>query len=118
MKVILSVTEGPHKGRIFSFQDHDNFIVGRAPCAHFRLSDSDKFFSRIQFILEVNPPYCRLMDMASTNGTRVNGRKVKTLDLKDGDLIKGGETVIQVSIQDDAASLHPAKEEGTPQGTL
>src|SRR3954453_19835353 len=80
MKVTLSVTEGPHKGRDFTFQEHDNFIVGRAPCAHFRLSLKDKYFSRVHFMVEVNPPCCRLMDMGSRNGTRVNGRKVTKAD--------------------------------------
>jgi serine/threonine-protein kinase len=104
MKVTLSVTEGPHKGRDFTFREYDNFIVGRAPCAHFRLPLKDKFFSRVHFMVEVNPPRCRLMDMGSTNGTRVNGRKLSKSDLKDGDLIKGGETVIRVTIEDDPDS--------------
>jgi hypothetical protein len=30
MKVTLTVIAGPHQGREFSFQEHDNFIVGRA----------------------------------------------------------------------------------------
>jgi serine/threonine-protein kinase len=100
MQVTLSVTRGPHLGRVFTFHEHDNFIVGRARCAHFRLPLKDKYFSRVHFMVEVNPPRCRLMDMGSTNGTRVNGRKVRTADLKDGDRIKGGETVIHVAIQE------------------
>src|SRR3954453_23314499 len=106
MKIVLSVIEGPHKGQDFMFEEHDNFIVGRAPCAHFGLPLKDKYFSRVHFMVEVNPPHCRLMDMGSTNGTRVNGRKVRTADLKAGDLIKGGETVIQVSVQDSGLGSH------------
>jgi serine/threonine-protein kinase len=64
----------------------------------------DKHFSRVHFMVEVNPPCCRLVDMGSTNGTRINGRKVAKADLKDGDRIKGGETVIQVAIQEGADS--------------
>jgi serine/threonine-protein kinase len=40
------------------------------------------------------------MDMNSTNGVAVNRRKVTTTDLKDGDLIKAGATVIRVSLQE------------------
>ncbi len=38
------------------------------------------------------------MDMASSNGTSVNDRKVTTIDLKDGDVIKGGKTIIAVAL--------------------
>ena len=66
----------------------------------------DKYFSRHHFLIEVNPPKCRLLDLASTNGTRVNGRKVRSADLKADDLIKGGITTIRVAIKEyDAAFL-------------
>lgn len=87
MRITLTVTEGPHAGQVFTFQEHDNFIVGRSKRAHFRLPLKDKYFSRIHFMVEVNPPHCRLMDMGSTNGTHVNGQKVTMADLKDGDQI-------------------------------
>ena len=99
MKVSLKVISGPHTGREFNFEEHDTFIVGRASYAHFRLSKKDQFFSRAHFLIEVNPPFCRLMDMASTNGTIVNKEKVTDVDLKDGDLIQGGGTTIRVTIE-------------------
>ncbi|HUY31867.1 MAG TPA: FHA domain-containing serine/threonine-protein kinase [Pirellulales bacterium] len=98
MEVVLSVTEGPHRGRNFTFRNHDTFIVGRASSAHFRLPQKDQHFSRVHFMIEVNPPHCRLMDAGSTNGTFVNGRRVTTADLRDSDLIQGGNTVIRVSV--------------------
>ena len=111
MQVTLTVTDGPHLGRVFTFREHDNFIVGRAACAHFRLPLKDKYFSRVHFMVEVNPPSCRLVDMGSTNGTRVNGRKVTKADLKDGDRIKGGETGISVAIEEGVdSSLFESKE--------
>ena len=58
----------------------------------------DKCISRIHFMIEMNPPQCRLIDMGSTNGTRVNGQKVATADLKDGDRITAGETVLVVTV--------------------
>jgi eukaryotic-like serine/threonine-protein kinase len=99
MQVTLQVTAGPHQGRTFIFRDHDTFIVGRASYAHFRLEARDKYFSRAHFLIEVNPPLCRLIDMGSTNGTSVNGAKVNEVDLKDGDRIQGGKTVLTVGIE-------------------
>lgn len=99
VRVTLAVIKGPHEGREFSFEEHDNFIVGRAKFVQFRLPVRDKFFSRVHFMVEVNPPLCRLTDMGSTNGVAVNGRKVTSADLRDGDLIKAGQTVIRIAIE-------------------
>jgi len=97
MQIVLEVVEGPHRGRRFTFDGHDHFIVGRARCAHFRLPKKDPYFSRVHFMVEFNPPHCRLVDAGSMNGTRVNGRRVQAADLKDGDLIQAGGTVLKVS---------------------
>ena len=38
MRIALTVVKGPHQGREFVFEQHDNFIVGRAKFARFQLS--------------------------------------------------------------------------------
>jgi serine/threonine-protein kinase len=101
MKVTLTVIEGPHKGSSFDFVEHDAFLVSRSPEVQFRLPLRDRTLSRIHFLVEVNPPSCRLMDMASTNGVRVNGKKVHTVDLRDGDQIQAGVTVLAFAVVDD-----------------
>jgi serine/threonine-protein kinase len=98
MQIKLEVTAGPHCGRVFQFTGHDTFLVGRSKQAHFRLPVKDKYFSRVHFMVEINPPQCLLMDMTSTNGTYVNGRKVQSVHLKDGDQIEAGDTVIRVMV--------------------
>ena len=97
MQIVLEVIEGPHRGRRFTFDGHDNFIVGRARAAHFRLPQRDPYFSRVHFMVEVNPPHCRMVDMGSTNGTGVNGVRVDSAGLEHGDLVQGGDTVLRVS---------------------
>jgi eukaryotic-like serine/threonine-protein kinase len=101
MQVNLAVVDGPHRGRSFTCIGHENFLVGRSNRAHFRLPRADQFFSRLHFMIETNPPCCRLFDMNSTNGTLVNGHRIMSVDLKDGDLIQGGETVIRISMLGD-----------------
>ena len=101
MKVTLTVVEGPHSGSRFEFRDHDAFLVGRSPEVQFRLPLRDKSLSRVHFLVEVNPPSCRLMDMASTNGVRVNGRRVHSADLRHGDRIQAGGTVLDFTVEDD-----------------
>jgi serine/threonine-protein kinase len=109
MQVLLRVVAGPHQDRKFTFTGHDTFLVGRSMHAHFRLDSSDRYFSRFHFLIEINPPRCHITDLGSRNGTHVNGRRIRSLELKSGDEIRAGHTVIQVDIstkrEDETATL-------------
>jgi len=97
MQVNLKVISGPYKGRIFSFTQHDSFLIGRNPDAHLCLPD-DRYFSRNHCLLEMNPPHSYLRDLGSTNGTFVNGHRVQDASLNNGDRIQCGETVLVVEV--------------------
>jgi eukaryotic-like serine/threonine-protein kinase len=97
MQVNLKVIAGPYKGRIFSFTQHDSFLIGRSLEAHLCLTN-DRFFSRNHCLLEINPPHSFLRDLGSTNGTFVNGQRVKEAALQNGDRIQGGETIVVVEV--------------------
>jgi hypothetical protein len=97
MQVNLKVIAGPYQGRIFSFTQHDSFLIGRSPEAHLYLPD-DRFFSRNHCLLEINPPHSFLRDLGSTNGTFVNGQRVREAYLQNGDRIQGGESVLVVEV--------------------
>jgi serine/threonine-protein kinase len=97
MQINLKVTAGPYKGRIFSFTQHDSFLIGRSPEAHLCLPE-DRFFSRNHCLLEMNPPHSHLRDLGSTNGTFLNGQRVKEAALKNGDRIQCGETILIVEV--------------------
>jgi serine/threonine protein kinase len=113
--VSLVVTAGPIRGQRFEFTRHDTFLFGRAPDCHARLAASDASASRHHFLLEVNPPSARLRDLGSLNGTHVNGvrhggrpagespedaaaRGGAEVDLRDGDEVRVGATVIRVEV--------------------
>lgn len=97
MQINLKVTAGPYKGRIFSFAQHDSFLIGRNPEAHLCLPD-DRYFSRNHCLLEMNPPHSFLRDLGSTNGTFLNGQRVQNGSLKNGDRIQCGETILLVEV--------------------
>src|SRR5688500_13386134 len=97
MQVNLRVLAGPYKARVFSFTQPDTFPLGRANDAHLCLTD-DKFFSRHNCLLEITPPHCFLRDLGSTNGTFVNGQRVREAFLQNGAQIQGGETVLLVEV--------------------
>lgn len=98
MSISLVVTAGPHIGRRFVFHDHDVFLVGRAKPSHFQIADKDIFFSRIHFLVELNPPSCRLIDLKSQNGTFVNGKRATSHELRHRDEIKAGHTFVHVEV--------------------
>jgi serine/threonine-protein kinase len=100
MRVSLRVIAGPHTGRVFTFDQHETFLIGRSESAHFCLPE-DRYFSRHHCILEIAPPQCFLRDLGSTNGTFVNGQRTESIYLKSGDRIQGGETVIEVEVASD-----------------
>jgi serine/threonine-protein kinase len=99
MRITLTVTGGPHLGRAFNFAEHDTFLVGRSKKATFRLPGKDKYFSRVHFMIELNPPLCRVHDMGARNQTYVNGERVESRDLRDGDEIRAGKTILKVRIE-------------------
>src|SRR5437899_693552 len=97
MRVTLRVLAGPYRGREFTFDQHDTFLIGRSDSAHLYLPE-DKFFSRHHCLLEIAPPRCFLRDLGSTNGTFVNGKKVPEAHLVSGDRVQGGQTVFEVVV--------------------
>ncbi len=97
MRLTLTVVAGPHSGQEFHFDRHDTFLVGRTADCHFQLSYDDPYFSRRHFLVELNPPRCRVMDLNSRNGIKVNGLKVDDAELKDGDEVRAGQTVFRLT---------------------
>jgi serine/threonine-protein kinase len=116
MRITLSVTAGPHLDERFEFTEHSTFLVGRSRQAHFRLKSKDRHLSRVHFLVEVNPPCCRLLDMGSHNGTFVNGKQVAQADLHDGDRIRAGRTMLLLSIESEQApAADPTAAQGVPE---
>ncbi len=99
MKVELEVSAGPHSGAVYRFDRHDTFVVGRSSGAQFSVPD-DGFLSRHHFLIEFNPPACLLRDLGSTNGTKVNGLRVETLKLRNGDQIAAGGSSFVVRVEE------------------
>jgi serine/threonine-protein kinase len=118
MRVELTFTEGPEKGRVLRFDEPDCFLFGRAEDARISIP-GDPHLSRHHFLLEISPPDCKVTDLDSKNGVVVNsmrygGRKppapgVKQAPeglmealLQDGDEIAVGMTRMRIGIRMDA----------------
>jgi serine/threonine-protein kinase len=103
VKVRLRVIGGPEVGRVVVLEGRQNLIAGRATDAQLCVA-GDAAFSRHHFLLEVDPPRMYVRDLDSRHGTFVNGRRVGEADLRSGDEVRGGETVLRVELADEAAA--------------
>ena len=97
MELVLRVTSGPHAGMSRTFRDESSILVGRSPALPVPLPE-DRRLSREHFRIDIDPPVCSLTDLGSTNGTKVNGLRVETSMVRDGDVISVGQTSIEVNI--------------------
>ena len=97
MELVLRVTSGPHEGVVRVFSSAGTYFVGRATHVPFSLPDY-LLLSREHIRFEVSPAVCDLIDLGSTNGTKVNGLRVDRVRLSHGDLIAAGESTIDVSL--------------------
>src|SRR5208283_5061695 len=95
MNIVLRVISGPHEGQECQINRSGSFIVGRASRAAFPMT-GDLALSREHFQLENFPPLCHLVDLGSTNGTKVNGLRVERVLLREGDLVAAGESSFAV----------------------
>lgn len=96
-RVALKVIEGPHKGLRYKLKRKSSVLVGRSRGAKLRLK-LDLHLSRHHFLVKFDGTECRLIDLESLNGTRVNDVAVCEATLKSGDIISIGRTKIRVSI--------------------
>jgi serine/threonine-protein kinase len=91
MGVVLRVTAGPHEGQEFLVDRPETITVGRSSKVKFAMTQ-DLMLSREHFLIENHPPLCHLVDLGSTNGTKVNGLRVGRVLLRDGDDVAAGDS--------------------------
>src|SRR5687768_17420635 len=72
--------------------------IGKLSSSHLRLED-DESVSRMHAVIEVTSPTdITIIDLGSTKGTIVNGKKINKASLQDGDIILLGDTKIVLSV--------------------
>ena len=76
--------------------DRDSTVIGRGRGADFVIVEPT--ISRKHAALGFDGDHFYVKDLASTNGTRVNGQRVERQPLKDGDEIHMGKLVLAVTL--------------------
>jgi two-component system response regulator HydG len=94
---VLTVVEGPDRGRTFTVagsQPHRT-LVGSGPACELCLADRE--VSRRHLALEPAGRRLRITDLASTNGTFVDGVAIAEAFLRGGEVVRLGSTAIEVA---------------------
>ena len=97
MDLLLRVTSGPHCGEERRIDRSDSFVVGRSSRAAFPMV-RDLLLSREHFRVERNGLAYHLVDLGSTNGTKVNGLRVERVMLREGDVVSAGQSDFEVVV--------------------
>ncbi len=89
----LVIIDGKDKGLTFSLDGKERFKIGRAMSSDLKLSDGK--ISREHCVVESVRDHHIIIDLESSNGTVVNGERVKKTVLKEGDYIRLGFTMLR-----------------------
>jgi len=96
--LVLSVIQGPDKGRRFELPDHEPQLIGRSSEA---ILINDTTLSRRHAELTPDSGQWFIRDLASQNGTYVNGVKIDDRTrLRLGDQIRVGQTLLVFGVTD------------------
>jgi DNA-binding NtrC family response regulator len=105
-KCQLVVSDGVDRGKKITL-DRNVSKVGKRDTNDLILKD--KAISRLHFEIEYTADSFLLRDMGSTNGTFLNGSKVKEAYLTPGDLIKAGNTTLEFVSFDEKVKIAPSE---------
>ena len=87
----LTCTRGPEQGQVLQLPE-GSYTVGRARDNHLVLKDIAA--SRKHLRIDIDGRGARLVDLGSGNGTRVNGKRISDCELRHGDKVEIGGSVL------------------------
>jgi Domain of unknown function (DUF4123)/FHA domain len=100
MQTLLEIRSGSNAGSKIPLSPGHPLRIGRNPKADRPFPD-DKLMSSLHFAIEYGEKGCRVLDLQSSNGTFLNGARVKEATLANGDEIRAGNTVFVVHMLPD-----------------
>lgn len=93
---VFTVVEGNDRGRQF-IGAATELKIGRQPENHICLRDPK--VSRFHALIKIKDSSLIIKDLQSTNGTLVNNERIRRRQLQPGDLIKLGDSIIEVTLE-------------------
>ncbi len=95
MRLRLAFRTGAHQGHVLEFDGPRTLVLGRSSQADIQVYDER--ISRRHCAVRIDEQGIRVKDMASGNGTFVNGVEVRETTIADGDVLMIGRTEIALS---------------------
>lgn len=100
----LRFISGKYQGGEFPLRPHREIIIGRSSELDMVLVED--MVSRKHAKITTDDKSVTIQDLGSTNGTFVNGEKVRKVELKDGDRILIGTSIIKLVFVDGELTSH------------
>jgi hypothetical protein len=94
-KFVLKVLDGQDSGRQFPFSLDEPLRIGRKPGNQVQLSHDEKVSGQHAELVQ-DGGMLLLRDLGSTNGTRVDGKRIEEIPVAHGDRFQIGQTMLQL----------------------
>jgi len=117
-KLFLSVVDGPDKGRSFELGPllESSVLIGSSEACQVRLTD--RRVSRRHCALDWSEGRIRVVDQRSTNGTTIDGVSVMDAVLKEGQILRLGETALALERRGEGPAAPRARSTATSFGRV
>ena len=113
-QLALRFISGKFQGSEYALSDAGEMLVGRSGDVQIVLSED--MVSRRHARIQYDGQRITIEDLGSTNGTFVNGEKIKRADLKEGDRVLIGSSIFKVVHADAASSVPRRRNEDNSMG--
>jgi pSer/pThr/pTyr-binding forkhead associated (FHA) protein len=95
---VLVICNGGFEGMVYELAS-DETIIGRNPTTHITLLDENISREHAVVFVDRERGAFSIEDLQSTNGTKVNGKRIRSVDLNPEDEIEIGRTRFRFEIR-------------------
>lgn len=93
----LEIMNGGFEGMTYDL-DGNEVMIGRNPTTDITLLDEGISREHAMILFDEDIPAYVVEDLASTNGTKLNGKRVRSSPLAEGDEIQIGQTLFRFEV--------------------
>lgn len=97
----LEIMTGGFEGTTYDLTE-DEVVIGRNPTTDITLLDEGISREHALLLFDEDAPGYVIEDLASTNGTKLNGKPIRSAALSEGDEIQIGQTLFRFVLIKDA----------------
>jgi pSer/pThr/pTyr-binding forkhead associated (FHA) protein len=94
----LVICNGDFEGMVYPLEGEET-LIGRNPTTHVTLLDENISREHAIVLVDLDTREYSVEDLQSTNGTKVNGKGIRSHVLQDGDEIQIGHTIFRFELR-------------------